>query len=259
MKFTRFTINSEVHSGVIQDGNIKEVRGSIFKDWEYTGKTFKESEVKLLAPFEPNQIIGIGANYVSKVEELPNELPEIPVFFFKPTSSVIGPEDEIVIPAGIEQVKFESELAVVIGKEAKNVPESDVLDYVFGYTIGNDVTAPQFFHSDGHWTIGKSFDTFTPLGPVIETELDSFNVTVEARLNNVEKQNSQTELMIVPIRRMISYLTNVMTLKPGDVILTGSPVGAEMVQTGDIIECEIKEIGTLKNTFTTTKERANTY
>jgi 2-keto-4-pentenoate hydratase/2-oxohepta-3-ene-1,7-dioic acid hydratase in catechol pathway len=258
MKFTRFTVNSEIYSGVILDGTIREVSGNIFKDWEYTGKTFKENEVKLLAPFEPNQIIGIGANYVSNVEDLPNDLPEIPVFFFKPTSSVIGPEDEIVIPAGIEQVKFESELAIVIGEEAKNVPESDVLEYVFGYTVGNDVTAPQFFHSDGHWTIGKSFDTFTPLGPVIETELNPFKVNVEARLNNEEKQNSPTEFMIVPIRKMISYLTNVMTLKPGDVILTGSPVGAEMVQSGDVIECEIKEIGTLKNTFVTVKERAKT-
>jgi 2-keto-4-pentenoate hydratase/2-oxohepta-3-ene-1,7-dioic acid hydratase in catechol pathway len=259
MKFIRFTVNSKVYSGVLENGTIREIEGDIFKGWEYTGNSFEENKVKLLAPFEPNQIIGIGANYVSKVADLPCELPEIPVFFFKPISSVIGPEDEIVIPTGIDQVKFESELAIVIGKEARNVPEDEVLDYVFGYTVGNDVTAPQFFHKDGHWTIGKSFDTFTPLGPVLETELNPFDVNVEARLNNVEKQNSHTELMIVPIKRMVSYLTNVMTLKPGDVILTGSPVGAEMVQAGDLIECEIKGIGTLKNTFVTAKERTKTY
>lgn len=255
MKFTRFEVNSTIATGVLTDNGIREIKGDLFGDWEYTGKAFSQSEVKLLAPLEPNQIIGIGANYVSKVEDIPSELPEIPVFFFKPTSSVIGPEDEIVIPAGIDQVKFESELAIVIGKEAKNVPESDVLDYVFGYTVGNDVTAPQFFHQDGHWTIGKSFDTFTPLGPVIETELDPFNVKVEAKLNDSEKQNSATELMIIPIRRMISYLTSVMTLKPGDVILTGSPVGAVLVNAGDVIECEIKEIGTLRNTFVAARER----
>jgi 2-keto-4-pentenoate hydratase/2-oxohepta-3-ene-1,7-dioic acid hydratase in catechol pathway len=130
-----------------------------------------------------------------------------------------------------------------------------VLDYVFGYTVGNDVTAPQFFHQDGHWTIGKSFDTFTPLGPVIETELDPLAVKVEARLNGVEKQNSATELMIIPIRRMVSYLTKVMTLKPGDVILTGSPIGAEFVGAGDTIECKIKEIGTLRNSFVLAKEQ----
>ena len=254
MKFARFKVEgSEVYQGVLTEDTMKVIEGNLFGDWTYTGETFSVSEVTLLAPVEPNQIIGIGANYVSKKADLPSELPEIPVFFFKSTSSVIGPEADIVIPEGIDQVKFESELAIVIGKEAKNVPESEVLDYVFGYTVGNDVTAPQFFHQDGHWTIGKSFDTFTPLGPVIETELDPFQVNVEAKLNDVEKQNSETELMIIPIRKMISYLSTVMTLKPGDVILTGSPVGAEFVGAGEVIECEIKEIGTLRNTFVAAK------
>jgi 2-keto-4-pentenoate hydratase/2-oxohepta-3-ene-1,7-dioic acid hydratase in catechol pathway len=259
MKFTRYRENSATNTGVITEDTIREIKGDIFGEWEYTGKTISLGEVTLLAPLEPNHIIGIGANYVSKVEDRPHELPEIPVFFFKPTSSVIGPEAQIIIPEGIDQVKFESELAIVIGKEAKNVPESEVLDYVFGYTVGNDVTAPQYFHQDGHWTIGKSFDTFTPLGPVIETELDPFHVSVEARLNGIEKQNSATELMIIPIRRMVSYLTKVMTLKPGDVILTGSPVGAELVGANDVIECEIKEIGTLTNTFVAVKESATTH
>ncbi|WP_409305088.1 fumarylacetoacetate hydrolase family protein [Peribacillus sp. SCS-155] len=259
MKFTRFTANSSVYTGVLEEDTIKVINGDFFGEWEFTGETFSSADAKLLAPLEPNQIIGIGANYVSKTEDLPEQLPEIPVFFFKPVSSVIGPEEEIIIPEGIEQVKFESELAIVIGKEAKNVPESDILDYVFGYTVGNDVTAPQFFHQDGHWTIGKSFDSFTPLGPVIETELDPFSVRVEARLNGAEKQNSSTELMIIPIRKMISYLTNVMTLKPGDVILTGSPVGAEMVSAGDVIECQIQQIGNLRNVFVTAKEAAKTY
>ncbi|MFE8702425.1 fumarylacetoacetate hydrolase family protein [Cytobacillus sp. FJAT-54145] len=258
MKFVRFNANSTLLTGVLDGNQIKEISGNMYTEWDYTGQVFNQSDVKLEAPLQPNQIIGIGANYVSKVEDLPNELPEIPVFFFKPTSSVIGPEENIVIPKGTEQVKFESELAIVIGKEAKNVAEEDVLDYVFGYTVGNDVTAPRFFHQDGHWTIGKSFDTFTPLGPVIETELDPFKVRVEAKLNGVQKQDSGTDLMIVPIRRMISYLTQVMTLKPGDVILTGSPVGAEFVGAGDIIECEIKEIGSLKNTFVSVKESVKT-
>lgn len=249
MKFTRFSIDSKEHTGVVDGGVIKEIEGDIFGDWSYTGKDFVENEITYLAPIKPNQIIGIGANYVSNKEQLPEELPEIPVFFFKPTSSVIGPEENIIIPNGCEQVKFESELAVVIGKEAKNVTESEALEVVFGYTIGNDVTAPQFFHQDGHWTIGKSFDTFTPLGPVIETDLDPNKVTVKARVNGVGKQNSSTNLMIIPIKKMISYLSQVMTLKPGDIILTGSPVGAEMVGTGDIIDCEIKEIGVLKNRF----------
>ncbi|WP_456279226.1 fumarylacetoacetate hydrolase family protein [Bacillus sp. AK128] len=249
MKFARFLANNETYTGVLTEETIKVISGDLFSNWEYTGDTYKLAEVKLLAPIEPTHIIGIGANFVTKVEELPSELPEIPVFFFKPTTSVIGPEDEIIIPKGIDDVKFESELAVVIGKKAKNVEEANILDYVFGYTIGNDVTAPQFFHEAGHWAVGKAFDTFTPLGPVIETELDPFQVRVEAYLNGVEKQNSGTELMIVPIKKMLSYLSHVMTLQPGDVILTGSPVGAEMVGEGNVIECTIKEIGTLKNSF----------
>jgi len=257
MKFTRFMVGQDSLAGVLEGETIREIKGDIFTSWTYTGNVFSLGEVKLLAPLEPNQVIGIGANYVAKTEDLPSDLPAIPVFFFKPTSSVIGPEDEIVIPEGIEQVKFESELAVVIGKEAKNVAEEDVLDYVFGYTVGNDVTAPQFFREDGHWTIGKSFDTFTPLGPVIETELDPSTVKVEAKLNGVEKQNSSTELMIISLRKMVSYLTKVMTLKQGDVILTGSPLGAEMVNAGDSIECEIKEIGTLRNSFVTTKSHVS--
>ncbi|TCN21419.1 fumarylacetoacetate hydrolase family protein [Mesobacillus foraminis] len=257
MKFARFTVESAHHTGILEGDTIREIKGDPFTNWTYTGNVFLSSQVKFLAPLEPNQIVGIGANYVAKVEEIPEELPAIPVFFFKPVSSVIGPEEDIIIPEGIEQVKFESELAIVIGREAKNVPESEVLDYVFGYTVGNDVTAPQFFRQDGHWTIGKAFDTFTPLGPVIETELDPFAVKVEARLNGTEKQNSATDLMIIPIRKMISYLSSVMTLKPGDVILTGSPLGAEMVHAGDVIECDIKEIGTLKNTFVTARESAS--
>ncbi|TYR79446.1 DUF2437 domain-containing protein [Priestia megaterium] len=254
MKFARFTVDSTNYTGIINGDVLRELKGDIFGKWEYTGENFSTDEVKFLAPLEPNQVIGIGANYVQNVEDLPKELPGMPVFFFKSTSSVVGPEEKIVIPKEVDQVKFESELAIIIGKEAKNVSESEVLDYIFGYTVANDVTAPHYFHEDGHWTIGKSFDTFTPLGPVIETELNPFDIRVKAQLNGVEKQNSGTELMIIPICKMVAYLTNVMTLKPGDVILTGSPVGAEFVSAGDMIECRIEEIGALRNTFIKVRE-----
>lgn len=253
MKVTRFKVDATTYTGFIKDGTIEVIQGDIYSEWSYTSQTFSIDEVVIQAPIVPNQIIGIGANYVSKIEELPKELPEIPVFFFKPISSLIGPEEKIVIPIGIDQVKFESELAVVIGKKAKNISESEVKDYVYGYTIGNDVTAPQFFHEAGHWMIGKSFDTFTPLGPFIETDLDPSQISVKASLNGVEKQNSSTKLMIIPINKMVSYLSTIMTLQPGDVILTGSPVGAEFVGKGDSIACEIKEIGSLVNTFVTAK------
>ncbi|WLD94449.1 fumarylacetoacetate hydrolase family protein [Alkalihalobacillus sp. AL-G] len=249
MKFGRFNYKNEIHYGVVTDEEIKLIKGDIFGSWEYSGETAAREEIEQLAPVEPNKIIGIGANYVGNKDELPSSLPEIPVFFFKPASSVVGPDTEVTIPESIDEVKFESELAVVIRKETKNVSKEQVLDHIFGYTIGNDVTAPQFFHENGHWTLGKAFDTFTPIGPVVETELDPEKVNVKARVNGVEAQNSPTDLMIVPLREMVSYLSTIMTLQPGDVILTGSPLGAHFVQDGDVVECIIEEIGTLKNSL----------
>ncbi|MBU7595749.1 fumarylacetoacetate hydrolase family protein [Metabacillus halosaccharovorans] len=248
MKFIRFIDNegNKPH-GIITAGMIEEISGDIFGEWVQTGKTFVESDVKVIAPLEPNQVIGIGANYIADEKDRPEKPQDIPVFFFKPTSSVIGPEEEIRIPESVSEVKFESELAVVIGKEAYQINEDEVLDHIFGYTIANDITSPQYFHKDGHWTIGKSFDTFTPLGPVIETALDPTKVQVEAYLNETKKQDSSTKFMIISLTKMISYLSGIMTLKPGDVILTGSPIGAEFLRPGDKIDCRIKEIGSLFN------------
>lgn len=250
MKFARFQARGEetIRSGVVVDETIQEINGDIFGQWDYTGGSYSLDQVQLLAPLKPNQVIGIGANYVASKEELPKPIPEIPVFFIKPLSSVIGPEEQIEIPDGIEEVKFESELAVVIGKKVRNISESEVLDSIFGYTIGNDVTAPQYFRQDGHWMVGKSFDTFTPLGPFLETELDPLRARIEAYQNGEKKQDSPTDLMIVSIQYMISYLSRVMTLMPGDVILTGSPVGAEFLKNNDVVECTIEGIGTLRNT-----------
>ncbi|MFB5663802.1 fumarylacetoacetate hydrolase family protein [Alteribacillus sp. HJP-4] len=258
MKFAKFIVNDELCTGVVSESKIDEIVGDIFGEWEYNGRSFAESQVKWAAPVEPSKVIGIGANYVGDTSELPDKLPEIPVFFFKPASSVIGTGQQVVLPQGTDTIKFESELAVVIGREAKNVSEDEALDYVFGYTAGNDVTAPQYFREDGHWTIGKSFDTFTPLGPVIETELDPLEVAVKAEVDGVEKQNSKTELMIVPTKKMISYLSSIMTLSPGDVILTGSPLGAEMVGNGTVVDCKIDGIGTLRNTIVKAAKTADT-
>lgn len=249
MKFARFTTNHDHHilQGVVTETGIQEVNGDIFSNWKLGEKIYKHSEVGLLAPIVPRHIIGIGINYVAKEEDLPDELPEIPVFFYKPASSVIASDEKIVIPSKIDEVKFEAELAVVIGKKTKEITEDEATSHIFGYTVANDVTAPQFFREDGHWAIGKSYDTFTPLGPYIETELDPDQVQVTSYLNGEMKQNSRTTLMIVSMRKMISYLSNVMTLDAGDVILTGSPLGAVMMKQGDEIVCEIEEIGQLRN------------
>lgn len=249
MKFLRFRVQSEVEvlSGYVEAGMIREIVGDMYAAWSPTGRSFSFEEVTLKAPLIPNQIIGIGKNYIGPDEKMPTEIPEIPVFFYKSTSSVIGTGDEIVLPPELTEVKFESELAVVIGRKTKKISEADALTAVFGYTVANDVTAPQYFHPDGHWMVGKSFDTFTPIGPVIETELNIDEVIVQAYKNGETKQNSSTQLMIVSVQKMIAYLSQVMTLMPGDVILTGSPVGAEFIQENDVIECRVQGIGVLKN------------
>lgn len=249
VKFARFKrrLDETILQGIVSDHGIEEIKGDLLTGWEHTNHVHNIEEIELLEPITPRHVIGIGANYVGKKEDLPAETPALPVFFYKPVSSVIGSGKPIFIPPEIEEVKFEAELAVVIGKQASNISENEVTNHIFGYTVANDVTAPQFFHEDGHWMIGKSFDTFTPLGPYIETALDPDNITVEAYLNGEKKQDSSTNLMIVSMRKMIAYLSTVMTLEPGDVILTGSPLGAEMMKYGDEIVCKINEIGKLRN------------
>jgi 2-keto-4-pentenoate hydratase/2-oxohepta-3-ene-1,7-dioic acid hydratase in catechol pathway len=252
VKFTSFKRQNDgtILQGVVSENGIRQIKGDIFTNWEYTNQVHNIEEVELLEPITPRHVIGIGANYVGRTEDLPSAAPELPVFFYKPVSSVIGTGKPITIPPELEEVKFESELAAVIGKQASNISEAEVTDYIFGYTVANDVTAPQFFHEDGHWMVGKSFDTFTPIGPYIETELDPDNVIVEAYLNGEKKQQSSTELMIVSMRKMIAYLSSVMTLEPGDIILTGSPLGAKMMKDEDEIVCKIDGIGELRNPVT---------
>jgi 2-keto-4-pentenoate hydratase/2-oxohepta-3-ene-1,7-dioic acid hydratase in catechol pathway len=249
MKFARFQLNSEgsAKQAVLKEQMLYEIEGNIFDKWRYTESSYPLDKVTLLAPFIPASIIGVGKNYVAAGDSKPEKLPEIPVFFYKPVSSVIGPEADIVLPAGASQVKFESELAVVIGKQARHVTEQEALDYVFGYTVTNDITASQFFHPDGHWMVGKSFDTFTPLGPFLETELDLAQVRVQAQHNGQRKQDSGLDLMILSIPYLISYLSRVMTLQPGDVLLSGSPAGADFMAAGEQIECQIDGIGILRN------------
>jgi 2-keto-4-pentenoate hydratase/2-oxohepta-3-ene-1,7-dioic acid hydratase in catechol pathway len=251
MKFARFKLNANdaIKQAVLREHTLYETEGDIFGQWQYKGPSYLLNEVTLMAPFVPQSIIGVGKNYLAPGDARPEKLPDIPVFFYKPLTSVIGTGAQIVIPAGIDELKFESELAVVIGKQARNVTEDEALEYVYGYTVANDVTAPQFFHPDGHWMIGKSFDTFTPLGPFLETELDLTKVRVQASHNEQQKQDSALELMILSIPFLISYLSRVLTLQPGDVILSGSPAGAEFIKAGDQIDCQIDGIGILRNSL----------
>lgn len=254
MKYVRFSIANDfsVRNGFLEGNTIREYDGDPFQAPESTGQTFLLEDVSLKAPLTPRHIIGIGKNFVGEGEPKP-DVPELPILFFKPLTTVIGPLETIQLPPGTKEVKFESELAVVIGKTAKQVRPEDVDDYIFGYTVANDVGAFNYFHPEGHWTIGKAFDTFCPLGPWIETDFDYRNARIRSTVNGVEKQNSSMERIVMPIDRMISCISQFMTLMPGDVILTGTPAGADMIRDGDTVDCLIEGIGRLSNPVRSTE------
>lgn len=257
MKIARVLHNNEVFYGKVEDDQIYPLIGSLFtneRSFQTTG--YPLAEVKLLAPVQPPNIYAIGLNYRRHAQETGALLPDRPLIFLKATTSLLAPNEEIVLPEmAPNEVDYEVELAVIIGKEARKVREDDALDYVLGYTIGNDVSARDCQKRlDRQWTRGKSFDTFCPLGPWIETELDPADVEVKTRLNGQVMQHSSTADLIFPVRYLISYLSHNFTLLPGTVILTGTPegVGAARkvpvyLRSGDSIEMEIQGIGTLKN------------
>jgi len=248
MKFVRFTLAGEtqVRSGTIQESFIREFTGDPFSRFDYTGREFDLSSVSLQAPLIPKHIIGVGKNFAADHVTKP-PIPELPVLFFKPLTSVIGPGDTIILPPVPDAVKYESELAVVIGKTAKNIAAAEADSVIFGFTVSNDMSASGFYHPEGHWTIGKSFDTFCPLGPVIETEFDYRSARIQSEVNGIRKQDSSIERMITPVNELIAYISGFMTLSPGDIILTGTPPGAVNVSDGDQVDCIIEGIGRLSN------------
>ncbi len=207
----------------------------------------KIGEFPLLAPCQPTKIVAVGRNYADHAAELGNGIPEEPLLFLKPPSAVIGPESEIRCPGLSQRVDHEAELAVVIGKHAWHVPADQALDCVLGYTCANDVTARDLQQSDGQWTRAKGFDTFCPLGPWIVTHLDAGRLRIQCRVNSQLRQEGNTADMVYSIPRLIEHITQVMTLYPGDVILTGTPAGIGPLSPGDRVEVEIENIGTLEN------------
>ncbi len=204
-------------------------------------------EVKLLPPTVPSKIVAVGLNYRDHAEELGVKVPDEPLIFLKPPSAVVGPEDNIVLPKGVGRVDYEAELAVVIGKPARKVPVSKAREFILGYTCFNDVTARDLQKKDGQWTRAKSFDTFAPLGPWIETDLDPSDVSVKAYLNGEVVQNSSTRNMVFSVYELVSFVSHIMSLNPGDVIATGTPPGIGPLSPGDVIEVEVEGVGRLVN------------
>ncbi len=205
-------------------------------------------EVTLLTPVVPSKIVCVGRNYREHAAELGNKMPDEPLLFLKAPSAIIGPDSAIELPPASQQVEHEGELGVVIGRMARGLmPDEDPLDYVFGYTCVNDVTARDLQRKDVQFTRGKSFDTFCPVGPWIETELDPANVTVITRLNGEIKQHGNTADMAFPVAFLIRYISEIMTLYPGDLIATGTPAGVSKMNHGDTVEVEVGGIGVLRN------------
>ncbi len=204
--------------------------------------------VRLLAPVIPrSKIIGVGRNYAAHAAELGNDVPAAPLLFLKPNTSVVGPDDPIMLPDWTERVEHEAELAVVIGKVTKDVSPERALDQVFGFTVANDVTARDVQGTDAQWTRAKGFDTSCPIGPWIVPGLDVDDLAVRSRVNGATRQDGRTSQMIFDVPYLISYISEVFTLLPGDVILTGTPAGVGPVVDRDVVEVEVEEIGTLRN------------
>jgi 2-keto-4-pentenoate hydratase/2-oxohepta-3-ene-1,7-dioic acid hydratase in catechol pathway len=204
--------------------------------------------VRLLAPVIPrSKIVAVGKNYADHAKEMGGDVPTTPLIFFKPNTSVIGPDDPIVLPEFTNEVSYEAELAVVISKVCKDVEPEAVRSYVLGYTVANDVTARDAQRTDGQWARAKGFDTSCPLGPWIDTDLDPEDVAVRSRVNGELKQDGRTADMVLDVDFLVSYVSKAMTLLPGDVILTGTPAGVGSIDHGDRVECEVEGIGVLSN------------
>ncbi|HNR45426.1 MAG TPA: fumarylacetoacetate hydrolase family protein [Anaerolineaceae bacterium] len=248
MRFVRYTLGQSAPAfGWLIEDRIGPLDGSPFDSYRRQEATIPLSSVRLLAPVMPGKIICIGRNYVEHAREHNAEVPETPLLFLKPPSSVIGPGDKIILPPQSQQVEHEGELAVVIGRRGRWIPMEQALDYVLGYTIGNDVTARDLQRRDGQWTRGKGFDTFCPLGTWIDTDFDPADALLTCRVNAEIRQMATIRDMVFTIPQLITFISSVMTLEPGDVILTGTPAGVGPMVAGDTVTVEIEGLGELKN------------
>ncbi len=249
MKYIRYEDIDETEKyGVLEGELIREIEWDLFGDYMPTDTTHNINDVKILPPCTPTKIVCVGLNYKDHAEEMNSNPPEDPRIFIKPNSAIIGHGDTVVYPDHMSsRVDYEGELAVVMGKRAKRVGEDEALDYVFGYTCLNDVTARDLTAKDIQYTRGKGFDTFAPFGPVIETELDPSNLDIATYLNGEIKQSSNTSMLLFNVPQLISFISNVMTLMPGDIISTGTPCGIGPMKKGDNVEVHIEGIGILRN------------
>lgn len=239
----------QARSGVIEQDFVWEIEGEPWGSRKRSGQKWPLHEIKFLPPSSPSKIVCVGRNYLDHAKELGNEAPKEPLIFLKPPSSVIAPEEPIVLPPISQRVDHEGELAIIIARRCFNLsPSESTHPYIAGYTCLNDVTARDIQKRDGQWTRGKGFDTFCPFGPVLETELDFASARIETRVNKAIKQSAPLSEMIFSVDVIIRWIAQVMTLEPGDVIATGTPAGVGALVSGEVVEVTVTGIGTLLNT-----------
>jgi len=256
MKLCRFQVKGkagaapqpEVLQGVLSGETVRQVSGDILGKWEAASRSWPLADVKLLPPVAPSKIVALGRNYADHAAEFNNIPPKEPLIFLKPPSSLLAPDDPIVLLPEVQRIDYEGELAIIISRECHRLSDgADLRPYIAGYTLLNDVSARDYQALDKQWTRAKAFDTFCPLGPVMETEFDAAHGTIETLLNGVRKQYAPFTAMLFPIDVIIPWVSRVMTLLPGDVIATGTPAGVGPMKAGDVVEVVVPGIGTLRN------------
>jgi len=248
MRLVRYRLDGNIDYGAIVEQVVHRLESGPWGRLRPGPAVAALAEVTLLAPCEPTKIVAVGRNYAAHAAEHGSKVPSEPLIFLKPPSAVIGPGDSIVYPGSLsQQVEHEAELVVVVGRQARHVPRAKAHSVVLGYTCGNDVTARDLQSSDGQWARAKGFDTFCPLGPWIETEIDTSDLAVRCLVNGQVRQDGSTRDMVFPVEELIAHVSAFMTLEPGDVILTGTPEGVSPLLPGDQVTVEIEGIGALQN------------
>ena len=248
MRICRVAVGDELSYGVLEGEAVALLRSHPFGPFEPDGRVLRVEEVRLLAPVLPSKVVAVGRNYAEHVREMGGDAPPSePMVFLKPSTSVIGPGEPIALPWQSERVEHEAELAIVIGRLCRDVPEDRVAEVVLGYTCANDVTARDLQRADGQWGRAKGFDTFCPLGPWIETAFDPEDAAIECQVNGESRQSGSTGDMVHSVTELVAWISSVMTLLPGDVILTGTPAGVSAITAGDVVRVTIDGIGTLEN------------
>ena len=248
MRIVRFQHNQEPPKyGWLTEDMVGEIQGDIFGSYKRKAAKMPLSQVSLLPPSQPTKILCVGRNYVDHAKELGNPVPQMPLIFMKPPSSVIGTGDTILLPPQSSQVEHEGELVAVIGRRARNILAENAAEFIFGYTVGNDITARDLQRTDGQWTRAKGFDTFCSFGPWIDTDFDPSDAVITSRVNGQMRQMASTRDMIFTVRVLIAFISSVMTLEPGDLIFTGTPAGVGALEAGDVVDVEIEGLGKLSN------------